>query len=202
MMLIAREEVEIERLQRQVEKLQGSVANDRSKLTRLTSDLQRDPYQLVYAGRRFTEEQVKADLANRFKRVKTNDATLTSLQKVLDARQRSLEAAREKLEQSFAQKRQLMVEIENLEARQKMVEVAQTAAQLTTSFDSSQVSRTRELVDELATRIEVAERMVGAEGEFEDEIPIQEEPSVNIVEEIVAYLHQGDPEVATVAELE
>ena len=46
-------------------------------------------------------------------------------------------------------------EVENLEAQMKMVEVAQTASEF--NFDDSQLSRTRKLLDDIRTRVEVAE---------------------------------------------
>ncbi len=202
MLLIAKEEVEIERLRDHITRLTATVDKDRTQLTRLTKDLKEGDYRFVYAGRHYTQDQVKADLANRLKRVKMNDGTLVSLQKVLSARENRLVAARQKLEQTLALKHQAVVEVENLEARQKMVEVAQTASQLSVAFDESQVSRTRDLLDQLATRIQVAERLVDSEGEFQDEIPLEEEAPANILEDVAAYLNQGQPEVATVADLD
>ncbi|HEY6565347.1 MAG TPA: hypothetical protein VIY86_12665 [Pirellulaceae bacterium] len=201
MMLIAKEEVEIERLENQVERLSTSVDRDRSQLTRLTRDVQEGQFHFVYGGRRYTEQQVKADLANRLKRVKTNDTTLESLRTVLIARENRLDAARQKLEQTLALKRQAVVEVENLEARQKMVEVAHTTTALAEAFDDSVMSRTRELIDDLATRVEVAERMIDSEGELVEDIDMEEEVSTDILEEVASYLHAGDPEVTSVADL-
>lgn len=201
MHLIAKEEVEIERLRNQITRLDSAVQQDTARLTRLTEDLQSGDIHFVYAGRRYSHEQVKADVAHRFNRVKMNDATLENLRKVLTARETRLEAARQKLEQTVALKRQALVEIENLEARQKMVEVASTAQELALSFDSSQMSRTRALLDDLATRIEVAERMVDSEGTVEVEIPVDAQEAQDIVDEVAAYLRRGTAEIATVADL-
>ena len=51
-----------------------------------------------YGGRSYTVQQVKVDLANRFERYKTHDATLASLRDIQTARRKSLDAARQKLE--------------------------------------------------------------------------------------------------------
>jgi chromosome segregation ATPase len=201
MHMIAKEEVDIDRLQAQIAKLDQAVQHDRTQLTRLSGDLQEGEVYLVYSGRRYSPEQVKADMALRLKRVKTNDTTLHSLQKVLTARQSRLESARAKLEQTLALKRQAMVEIENLMSRQKMVEVAETANQLAISFDESSVSRLRDLLDELSTRIEVSERMVDASEDYRDEIPIETDEQVDVMQEVASYLNQGQPEIASVAEI-
>ena len=64
-------------------------------LLRLKTDLEQGKDKLVftYAGRKYTKDQVKTDLANRFQRFKTDEATLESMRKIHLARQNSVEAA-------------------------------------------------------------------------------------------------------------
>ena len=83
---------------------------------------------------------------------------MDQLKHVMRARTNGLSAAREKLEHMLAAKRQLAVDIENLEARLKMIEVAQTTSQF--NFDDSQLARTRELIGEIGTRLDVTEKMM------------------------------------------
>jgi hypothetical protein len=140
---------------------------------------------------------VRADLESRFARFKTQDATLANLHKVLHARQRGLEAAREKLEGMLAAKRQLEVDVENLEARMKMVEVAQTTSDF--NFDDSHLARTKDLINEIHSRIDVAEKMVDADGYFHDEIPLDTEPvSGDISQEIAEYFGASPEDIASV----
>ena len=115
---------------------------------------------------------MKCDLANRFERFKTSDATLASLREILTARQQSLDAARQKLDGMLACKRQLEVDVENLEARLKMVEVAQTASNY--QFDDSQLGRVKELIGDLRGRLSVEEKMLHAEGTLQGEIPVEQ----------------------------
>ena len=119
---------------------------------------------MQYGDRSYTVEEVKTDLAHRFDRYKTNEATLASLKQIRQARQKSLAAARQKLEGMLAAKRQLQVEVENLEARTQMVAAAQTTSNY--QFDESQLGRVKELVSNLKTRLEVAEKLVNAEADF------------------------------------
>ena len=154
---------------------------------------------------RYSDNQVRIDLANRLTRVKTSDATLSNLTQVLNARENGLTAARQKLEEMLAARRTLVVEVENLEARQKMVEVAQTASDF--NFDDSKLSRTKDLVREIQTRIEVAEKFVNVEGNFCDQIPMEGrsyDSGADILEEVAAYLGTGEvqPEIETFAELQ
>jgi chromosome segregation ATPase len=194
MHLIAKEEVEVERLGQQIDNGKSRLEKDQAELMRLKSDLASDRKVFEYAGRRYDANQVKVDLAHRFERFKTHEATLASLQEMQRARDRSLQAARQKLEDMLAVKRQLEVEVEHLEARLKMVETAQTTS--TYNFDDSQLSRTKDLVTDLRARLDVAERLVQSESSFHDQIPLDEPAPQNIVEEVTEYFHTDSPKVA------
>jgi hypothetical protein len=197
MHLIAREETEVAKLERQVATAEEQLAKDRGDILRLKSDLEGASEVFVYAGRSYTERQVKDDLINRFDQFRTKEATTESLHRILTARQRSLTAARQKLEGMLAAKRQLEVDVENLEARLKMVEVAQTTSDF--NFDDSRLARTKDLIAEIGTRIEVAERLVNADTRYLDRIPLDLDESPDgerdISGEITNYFGEGRAEV-------
>lgn len=197
MHVIAKEEVEVERLDKQIAAAESRQGKDRGELMQLKADLATGKEQFQYAGRSYSVGQVKIDLANRFERYKTHDATLASLKEMHQARQRSLEAARQKLEGMLASKRQLEVEVEHLEARLKMVEAAQTTSDY--QFDDSRLSRAKELVTDLRTRLDVAEKLVNADGYLRDEIPLAEPAPENIVEEVTEYFNDSASHVAEIA---
>lgn len=195
MHLIAREEVEAQRLNQQIADLEARLDKERAEILRLKNDLASGEEKFRYAGRTYTVPQVKADLCNRFERFKTNEATAASLREMHAARLRSLDGARHKLENMLAVKRQLEVDTEQLEARLKMVEAAQTTS--TYNFDDSQLSRAKELITDLKTRLDVAERLVGAETKFNDQIPLDAPARDNIVDEIGEYFSGTKVQVAT-----
>jgi chromosome segregation ATPase len=185
MHVIAKEEVEVARLEEQIAGAEGNLAKDKEQLLRLKTDLGSGKDVFVYASRNYTADEVKTDMAHRFDRYKTNEATAASLKEIRNARQKSLAAARQKLEGMLASKRQLQVEVENLEARTQMVAAAQTTSNY--QFDESQLGRVKELVSNLRTRLEVAEKLVNAEVNFQDEIPIDRAAPANIVEQVGDY---------------
>jgi septal ring factor EnvC (AmiA/AmiB activator) len=194
MHLIAKEEVEVERLQQQGKKTAADLAKDRDEILRLKGDLDSGNGSFVYVGRTYSAKQVQADLANRFERFKTTEATTDKLEKIVRARENGLVAAREKLESMLAAKRQLEVDVENLEARLKMVEVAQTTSDF--NFDDSQLSRTKDLIRDIQTRIDVAEKLVNADTKFHDEIPLEEPVTTdNISQEIADYFGEHRAEI-------
>src|SRR5690606_5381424 len=107
MHVIAQEEVEIERLQKEIAKTEETLTRERAEIMKLKDDLAQNKPAYHYAGRTFTVSHVKVDLANRFERYKTHDATLASLRDIQNARRTSLDAARQKLENMLVAKRQL-----------------------------------------------------------------------------------------------
>lgn len=185
MHIIAREEVEVERLEKQIEDAEKNAAKDKDEMLRLKSDLETGEKAYTYSGRVYTVSQVKQDLANRFERYQTNDATLASLRAIHEARTRSLEAARQKLENMLASRSQLLVEIENLEARLQVVSATEAGNKY--HFDDTNLGRVKELVSDLRTRLSVAERLANTETRFHDEIPLEEEAPENIVERVTEY---------------
>ncbi len=197
MHIIAKEDAGVERLQRDLERRESILDKSQRQVMRLKDDLARGGSTFVYAGRNFTEKQVRTDLTSRFASYKTQQSTLDNLRQILTARQNGLEAARQKLIEMQAAKSQLEVDVENLEARLKMVEVAQTASEL--SIDDSQLSRTKQLVSDLHGRLDVLAKLSAAETSG-GAIPLDEPEVDNIVDEVAEYFSSGSPSVANVAD--
>lgn len=196
MHVIAQEEVEIERLDKQIALAETNLGRDKQEIMKLKTDLATVQPVYHYAGRTYTVQQVKLDLANRFERYKTHDATLASLRDIHAARRKSLDAARQKLEGMLAARRKLEVDVENLEARFKMVEVAQTMSEH--NIDDSQLGRVKELISDVRTRLNVAERLANAECVIDGEIELSCPQAENIVDQVTEYFsaESGQPQVA------
>lgn len=186
---IAHEKVEVARLEKQLQDSDERLAKAQSDITRLTADLESENQYYTYAGRTYTSAQVKNDLANRFKRFKTRRATADKLEQMLTARQSSLRAANERMDAMLDAKRQLEVEVENLQARLGALRVAQTSSQL--NLDDSQLSKTRELLDEIATRIDVEEEAVKVDVEYFGEIDLDEPTEEALLDEISSYFQES-----------
>lgn len=194
MHVIAKEEVEVEQLDKRIESAQAKAEKDKSEIMRLQSDVQTGKSVFRYAGHTYTADQVKQDLSRRFNRFKTADATLGSLLDMRGARQRNLEAARQKLEAMMSSQRQLMVEVENLEAKLKLVEVAQASSDL--QFDDSQLARAKGLMADIRSKLDVAAKLANADTEFHDEIPLDGPAPENITQQVAEYFG-GEPSEET-----
>jgi hypothetical protein len=185
MHLIARETVEVEKLERQVGKNEKELARAKTEIMRLKGDLERGGSSYVYAGHSYSEKQVKDDLSNRFNRFQTTEATTEKLRQILSARQRGLTAAREKLAAMENARRQLEVDVENMQARQKMIEVAQTSSEI--NIDDSALARTKDLIGDISSRLDVAEKLVNAEVKNYSEINLDEPEASDITEKVTKY---------------
>lgn len=182
---VAKEEVEVAKLEQQIAKNDATLAKAKNEILRLKGDLERGDSNFVYAGVTYSERQVKDDLANRFARFQTMEATVATSRQVLAARQKGLVAAREKLNAMEAAKRQLEVDVENLTARQKMVEVAQASSEI--NIDDSQLARTKELIGDIGARLDVAEKLVNTDTQLRGEINLEEPEVSDITEQVTKY---------------
>jgi hypothetical protein len=190
---IAREELDLQKLASQVQEDERKLAKNWSEIETLKGDLSRGDSNYVYAGHTYTVKQVETDLTSRFERYQTKEATLQKLGKIVDLRERGLAAAQEKLKAMIAAKRQLEVEVENLEARLKMVEVAKASSEF--NIDDSQLSRTRQLLSDIESRIEVDAQLVNADDLVLDEIPLETPAeNVKILDRIAEYEKSKGPE--------
>jgi hypothetical protein len=189
MHVIAKEEVEVEQLDNRIQSAETKGDKDKSDIMRLQSDLQSGKSVFRYANHEYTSNEVKQDLARRFARFKTSDATLGSLRDMRDARQRNLDAARQKLAAMMSAQRQLLVEVENLEAKLKLVEVAQASSDLV--LDDSQLARAKALMADIHARLDVAAKLANADTNFQEEIPLDAPAPENIADQVAEYFQIG-----------
>jgi chromosome segregation ATPase len=191
MHVIAKEEVEVQRLDEQIADCEKSLAKDKEQLLKLKTDVASGKDSFTYGNRSYTIEEVKNDLANRFDRYKTSEATLASLKEIRNAREKSLSAARQKLEGMLVSKRKLQVEVENLEARAQMVAAAKATSNY--QFDDSRLGQVKEMVSSLRCRLDVAEKLANAESFYHDEIPVDKAAPENIVQQVTEHFAPKTP---------
>ena len=195
---IAKEEVEVAELDKRLQTAVAKADKDKSEIMRLQSDLKSGKNVFRYAGHSYSEGEVKEDLARRFNRFKTVDGTIESMQQMRDARQRNLDAAREKLTAMMSAQRQLQVDVENLEAKLKLVEVAEASSDF--QFDDSKLARAKQLMTDIRTRLDVAAKLANADVNFQKEIPLDETVAEDVTEQVAEYFGleaKGETKIAT-----
>jgi predicted nucleic acid-binding Zn-ribbon protein len=185
MHVIAQEEVEVEDMGDQIARAEKNLSVEQKKLLTLRNDVENTSGKILYAGRTASASEIRNELARRFERYQTAEATLKAKRQMLEARERSLVAAREKLEGMLTSKRDLEVQVQNLEARLKLLQAAQTTSQF--QFDDSRLSRCKKLVNELRKRLDVAERIIEQDGKLIEGITVESEAPDDIVEQVDRY---------------
>lgn len=190
---IAKERAEMKRLEREVGHQNELLAKQQAEILSLRGHLNTgEEVYVATNGKAYSNARVEEDLRHRFSVFQTAKQTVEKSQQVLELRQKSLDSAMVKLEQAQAAQRELEVQIENLTARQRMVDVAKTASTL--NFSDSQLSRTQKMIDEISGRIDAEEEMLELAPKYLGEIPVS--PSIkssgNIVKEIDEYFGNSD----------
>ncbi len=191
MHLVAEQEVELEQLELAIARQEEELSKQRAEMVVLRNRLKEGAGPYRFAGRTYTAEEIKRDLARRYERYKALEATLDAKKQLRDARRRQLEESRRKLDAMIAARRQLEVQIEQLEARLKSLQAAQAASEV--QFDHSRLARAKALVAELRKRLDVAERVLASEGKLSGEIPVEEDiRAEEVIEKIDAEFGTGE----------
>jgi hypothetical protein len=106
-----------------------------------------------------------------------------------DAREKNLDAAQQKLAAMINARRKLEVDVQNLEAKRKLVEVAQASSDYV--FDDSQLARAKELINDIRTQLDVAAMLANADVNVEVEIPLDESAPEDITDQVASYFGLG-----------
>jgi hypothetical protein len=197
MHVIAEEEVSVEHLNQEIAQAEANLGKQKEEILALRRHVDQGGSTYQYASRTYSSNEVKRDLALRFERFKTAEATVASKRQILNAREKSVVAAREKLEGMIASKRNLEVQIENLDARMKTIQAAQTATSV--QLDDSQLARAKKLIGDLNKQLDVAQKMLDADGKFSGLIPVDTTPVVpeDLSKQIDEYFERSAKPAAT-----
>jgi peptidoglycan hydrolase CwlO-like protein len=197
MLAIAREEVEVERIEKQIADTESRLADQKQDLLRLRADVATGKEVFTYGRRAYTVEQVKLDLSHRFDLCQTGEKTLKSLQDKYAARSNALAAAQDKLQSLMSAKDELAAEIESLEAQAEMVAAAEAANAY--HFDDSKLGRVRQLVSDLQTRLDVAARVASSETYYSGQVQLDEAAPENIADRVSEYFQLDEPKTEALA---
>lgn len=147
--VIAKEVVAIRRLQESIQVAKNEVGDLKGKIVSLNTEWSSG----AVAERDM--DSLKRKLDSALKSYEIKSTTLASQEKMLDARQHSLEAATRKQEEVRNLKEQLLAKVAELESRQKMVEAQKATTKFV--FDDSEFSRIQKRINEIDDSIAVEE---------------------------------------------
>ena len=189
---IAKEKIQVKKLAAQLDQHNNDLKVQYDKMMTLRSHMSTgDKFYVATNGKAYTNDRVEEDLRHRFTVYQTAEQTRDKLTKILEIRQSSLESALAKVEEAKAQQRELEIQIENLSARQSMNEVVVTASKF--NVDNSQLSKTREMVEDIDARIAAEEEMLNLIPKYTTgQIPVGEDYAgdTDILDEMDAYFQK------------
>ncbi len=192
--VIATEEVEVAALKGEIAKQRESLDGEQSKIKTLRVALEQPRAQYAFAGRNYSHDEVKHDLAARFERFKESEVVLASKVQVLESRERSLDAARQQFAKTAGQKRILESKIEGLTGQYRLVKAATAGSKF--QMDNSKLAQTEKLIAQIQKRLDVAERVLAAESKFVEQIPVDTVVESDLVAQVDEYFdarHQQPP---------
>ena len=199
---IASEEVALNKLNDDINKLDSRMKDAKGELVILQTALDSDKNKahFIFCDRTYARSQVENDLSARFERYQIDQSQSEALIKMKSMREQSLQAAKSKLQEYLAQKQELEVKLQQLDARLKMVELAKTTSEF--NFNEDNLGQAKKLISELQGRLEVEERLVGNHGDLSNEVVLKNDTTKNkdISSRVTQYfgLKPSDPPVEVV----
>ncbi len=199
MHVIAKEEVALEQLDGQIAAADKGAGKLQGEIMQLQADLTSGKSVFRYASRTYDRDDVERSLESKFARFKVDDETLAALTKMRDARAANLMAAREKYAAMVSAQKQLETDLKCLDAKRHLVEVAQASSDIV--FDDSQLARTKQLISDIRTSLDVKAKIANADVDVVTEISLDPQESGDITEQVASYFNMAaeQGEVATVS---
>ncbi len=183
--LIAHEEVEIATLEKELSRENESVDGERSRIQALRASLDEQKVSYNFKGRDYSRDQVVEELGRRFEHFRTAEFLLSSKVKLLENRNRSLDAARKKLDKMRVARLELAAQIEALEGQFRLVQAESATSDM--DLDDSKLSQLNSLLGDLRTRLAVAQRVLAHESRFVENIPVDTVEEQPLLESIDAH---------------
>jgi len=189
--LIAKEEVEIASLKKDIQESESAIQKQKERVSRLRDTLENEQPTYTFGSRNYSRQEVTDELAAQFESYKEGELVLAGKKKLYDTREKSLRAAVQLLENTKSQKRLLATKIESLEGRYRL----QKASAIGTGIhvDNSKLTQTEKLIEQIKKRLDVAERVMAHESKFVQTIPIDQVSPEQLVTQVDEYFGQTTP---------
>ena len=168
--LIAQEEIEVANLKTDIERNDKVLADAGQQIQLLRKKMNLRQANYIFGEHNYSRDSVKDELSRRFEQYKESEIILKSKQRLLAAREKSLNAAMQLLEKTRSQKRLLQDKIEGLASQYRLVRAAAVGS--TIRVDNSKLAQTEKLIADIKKRLDVAERVLAHESRFVQDIPL------------------------------
>lgn len=166
-------DVEIEYQQRQIQAIRRSQQEAKTQMQKLRDALVGERKSYEFGGQTYSRREVEQDLKRRLQGYDSAAVALAAKEQILQARQRTLEAATERIWQYQQQHDQLVQKTESLKAELKLVEMAQQAGDF--QLDPSKLGAAKQLAQDVEKRIRTIEKLLDGRRQAAGGIPVDAE---------------------------
>jgi len=200
---IAEEMVAVQNLREEIDSTKTSLSKQKEILRAMADDLKRGITPVSYSTGRpysatYAREKLDRDLAG----CKRCEQEVKNKEQLLEAKERALDAARERLASVKGQQKDLEVAIAGLEADLRTVRLAQTRSKF--EFDDSRLAHIKQSLADLKTRLQVEKKTSELYGDFANDAAPASEPkaksSDQVIHDVEAYLGDNSQEDGKVAQ--
>jgi hypothetical protein len=196
--VIAQQEVEISNLKTDLTQSKKALSDEQCKIQKLREVLLTQQTSYSINGLNYSRTSVTDELSRRFDRYKEAEVILAGKQRLLENREKSLQAGISMLEKTRSQKMLLENQIETLEGQFRLVQAAAVGSKL--HVDHSKLAQTQKVLSDIKKQLDVAERVLAHESKFAEEIKVDnvdEKELVASVDDHFANHKQADSEANT-----
>jgi len=194
--MIAEEEVAISRLEKEVIADAGRVETHERKLASLRGQMRVKQVSYTVGQMDFDQQQFTDHLKSKFDHFKQAKLSLESKEKLLEKRKQGLSAAVAVLEQMRIRQSELKLKVESLAAQHRLIKASQIDTG--TLVDGSQLSQADSLLNEIETRLAVAQKVMDYETDTMDlPEPAENQSAEMVLSEIDAYFGPAHKSIAS-----
>jgi chromosome segregation ATPase len=181
---LARAQVEVESLDREIVAIRTNLGSEHKVLTTLRDSLKTGDFKLT-GNVSYTEDEVKTELKHRWDHYKQVGDQLKNMEETLKVKQKAVVATRVQLSQMTATRQALLTKLSSIEARLKTIQTTKESNEF--NFDDSALARAKASVSDLEKRLDVMARTAEMEGKYSDTgIPVIIEPGRDVLKEMDA----------------
>lgn len=197
---VARAEVELEQLTKDVARLRKVIDRQERKLksgSAMLENAKNTSY--VLSGHSYSRRRVEMDLARTFEVFKNNQAILKTKQALILRQTQAVDASRAKLDSVRNRKAEMENTIASLKVQKQHLD-ALAASSRRFDLDDSALSEATEVLKDVKTRLDVAQKMIEGDMFFSDGIQAEQLESRNITQEIGRYFRGETGEASAESE--
>lgn len=194
--MIAEEEVAISRLEKEVQTDTDRIDRREELLTKLRGQMRTQQVSFSVGKMNLNRQQLANHLQTRFDHFKQSRMSLESKRRLLEKRQEGLAAAVLVLEQMRIRQSELGLKVEALAAQHRLIKASQIESG--TLVDGSQLSQADQLLDQIETRLAVAQRVMNYQVDpFETPVESQDVSADVVLSEMDAYFAPSHDRIAS-----